>query len=252
MAKIERILVANRGEIALRAIRTIKEMGKKAIAVYSRADKEAHYLKFADAAVCIGGEKSSESYLNIPAIITAAELTGADAIFPGYGFLSENEHFVEACEKHNIKFIGPSAKIMTEMADKSKAKDIMSKNGIPVIPGSDGILPDVESAKAEATKIGYPVILKATAGGGGRGGRRHVGSRIGPGRRRRHGRGLGGGQPRHPHADDQVAALDQGSQRLRSQRSGQHRRPLRRRAAYLRPNPLLPHQARHRLHRARR
>lgn len=169
MAKIERILVANRGEIALRAIRTIKEMGKKAIAVYSRADKEAHYLKFADAAVCIGGEKSSESYLNIPAIITAAELTGADAIFPGYGFLSENEHFVEACEKHNIKFIGPSAKIMTEMADKSKAKDIMSKNGIPVIPGSDGILPDVESAKAEAAKIGYPVILKATAGGGGRG-----------------------------------------------------------------------------------
>ncbi|MEY4504799.1 MAG: hypothetical protein RL154_1095 [Pseudomonadota bacterium] len=166
---IERILIANRGEIALRAIRTIKEMGKKAIAVYSRADKEAHYLKFADAAVCIGGEKSSESYLNIPAIITAAELTGADAIFPGYGFLSENEHFVEACEKHNIKFIGPSAKIMTEMADKSKAKEIMRKNGIPVIPGSDGILPDVESAKAEAKVVGYPVILKATAGGGGRG-----------------------------------------------------------------------------------
>ena len=112
MAKLEKILIANRGEIALRAIRTIKEMGKKAIAVYSTADKDAHYLKLADAAICIGGEKSSESYLNIPAIISAAEIAEADAIFPGYGFLSENQQFVEICNLHGIKFIGPSLEVM--------------------------------------------------------------------------------------------------------------------------------------------
>ncbi len=171
MAKkeLKRILVANRGEIALRAIRTIKEMGKTAIAVYSTADKDALYLKYADVAVCIGGEKSAQSYLNIPAIIAAAEVTEADAIFPGYGFLSENEHFVEVCEKHNITFIGPSTAVMNLMSDKSKAKDVMKAAGIPVIPGSDGIITNMEDAKKVAAQIGYPVIMKASAGGGGRG-----------------------------------------------------------------------------------
>ncbi len=171
MAKreIKRVLVANRGEIALRAIRTIKEMGKIAIAVYSTADRDALYLKYADAAVCIGAEKSSQSYLNIPAIIAAAEVTEADAIFPGYGFLSENEHFVEVCEKHGIAFIGPSTTVMNLMSDKSKAKDVMRAAGIPVIPGSDGIITNMDEAKKVAIEIGYPVIMKASAGGGGRG-----------------------------------------------------------------------------------
>jgi len=167
--EIKRVLVANRGEIALRAIRTIKEMGKIAIAVYSTADRDALYLKYADAAVCIGAEKSSQSYLNIPAIIAAAEVTEADAIFPGYGFLSENEHFVEVCEKHGIAFIGPSTTVMNLMSDKSKAKDVMRAAGIPVIPGSDGIITNMDEAKKVAIEIGYPVIMKASAGGGGRG-----------------------------------------------------------------------------------
>ncbi len=167
--KIERILIANRGEIALRAIRTIKEMGKKAIAVYSTADKDAHYLGLADAAICIGGEKSSESYLNIPAIISAAEIAGADAIFPGYGFLSENQQFVEICTLHGIKFIGPSLEIMQLMSDKSKAKEVMKKAGVPVVPGSEGAIRSVQEAKRVAKKIGYPIILKAASGGGGKG-----------------------------------------------------------------------------------
>ncbi len=169
MAKLERILIANRGEIALRAIRTIKEMGKKAIAIYSKADKDAHYLQLADAAICIGGEKSSESYLNIPAIISAAEIAEADAIFPGYGFLSENQQFVEICNLHGIKFIGPSLEVMQLMSDKSKAKEVMKNAGVPVVPGSDGAIKDVEEAKKIAKEIGYPVILKAASGGGGKG-----------------------------------------------------------------------------------
>jgi len=167
--ELKRILVANRGEIALRAIRTIKEMGKTAVAVYSTADRDALYLKYADVAVCIGSEKSANSYLNIPAIIAAAEVTEADAIFPGYGFLSENEHFVEVCEKHNIAFIGPSTTVMNLMSDKSKAKDVMRAAGIPVIPGSDGLITNMDEAKKIAAEIGYPVIMKAAAGGGGRG-----------------------------------------------------------------------------------
>jgi acetyl-CoA carboxylase biotin carboxylase subunit len=166
---IEKILVANRGEIALRAIRTIKEMGKKAIAVYSKADKDALYLQYADASICIGEAASSGSYLNIPAIISAAEISGCDAIFPGYGFLSENQSFVEICEHHDIKFIGPSVDAMILMSDKSKAKEVMKKAGVPVIEGSDGALKDVNEAKDLAKKIGYPVIVKASAGGGGRG-----------------------------------------------------------------------------------
>lgn len=167
--KIERILIANRGEITLRAIRTIQEMGKQAIAVYSSADKDAHYLDVADAKVCIGGPKSSESYLNIPAIMSATELFDADAIFPGYGFLSENQHFVEICTHHGIEFIGPSAEVMVMMSDKSKAKDVMKAAGVPVIEGSDGALKNYQEAEEVAKKIGYPVIIKAAAGGGGRG-----------------------------------------------------------------------------------
>jgi len=169
MAEIKRILIANRGEIALRAIRTIREMGKEAVAVYSTADKDAAYLKLADAAICIGGPKSHESYLNIPAVISAAELAECDAIFPGYGFLSENQNFVEICEHHGIKFIGPGVEVMQMMADKSKAKQVMAEAGVPTIPGSDGAVPDAETAKKLAREIGYPVILKAAAGGGGRG-----------------------------------------------------------------------------------
>lgn len=169
MAEIKRILVANRGEIALRAIRTIKEMGKQAIAVYSTADKDNAYLSLADAAICIGNAPSSESYLNIPAIIAAAEISDCDAIFPGYGFLSENQHFVEICTHHGIKFIGPTPEVMVLMSDKSKAKDVMIEAKVPVVPGSDGAIHDIADAKKRAKEVGYPVILKAAQGGGGRG-----------------------------------------------------------------------------------
>ena len=134
MSKIETILIANRGEITQRAIRTIKEMGKKAVVVYSTADKDISYIKDADASVCIGSEKSADSYLQIPAIISAAEISGADAIFPGYGFLSENQNFVEICKHHNITFIGPTVEIMELMSDKAKAKDVMIKAGVPTVP----------------------------------------------------------------------------------------------------------------------
>ena len=169
MAEIKKILIANRGEIVQRAIRTIREMGKKSVAVYSAGDKNASYLKHADEAVCIGGAKSSESYLNIPAIITAAEMTGCDAIFPGYGFLSENQDFVEICRLHNIKFIGPSVEVMEKMADKSKAKEEMIRAGVPVVPGSKGSVHSVAEGKKVALEIGYPIMAKAAAGGGGRG-----------------------------------------------------------------------------------
>ena len=169
MKEIKRILVANRGEIALRAIRTIKEMGKEAVAVYSTADKDAQYLKFADLAICIGGAKSNESYLNIPSIMAAADISACDAVFPGYGFLSENQNFVEICKYHGITFIGPSVDLMVTMSDKSKAKEVMKKAGVPVVPGSEGAIKDLQDAKKTAKMIGYPVIVKASAGGGGRG-----------------------------------------------------------------------------------
>ncbi|MCT7552206.1 acetyl-CoA carboxylase biotin carboxylase subunit [Aliarcobacter butzleri] len=169
MAEIKKILIANRGEIVQRAVRTIREMGKKSVAIYSAGDKDASYLKHADEAICIGGAKSSESYLNIPAIITAAEITGCDAIFPGYGFLSENQDFVEICKLHNIKFIGPSVEVMEKMADKSKAKEEMIKAGVPVVPGSKGSVKTLEEGRTIAREIGYPIMAKAAAGGGGRG-----------------------------------------------------------------------------------
>ncbi|OSZ79651.1 acetyl-CoA carboxylase biotin carboxylase subunit [Chitinophagaceae bacterium IBVUCB1] len=165
----KKILIANRGEIALRVIRTCREMGIKTVAVYSTADKESLHVRFADEAVCIGKPQSSESYLNIPHIMAAAEITNADAIHPGYGFLAENANFSEICAKHNIKFIGPTPEMIRSMGDKMTAKETMIKAGVPVIPGSEGLLESVDEAKKLAKEMGYPVILKATAGGGGKG-----------------------------------------------------------------------------------
>jgi acetyl-CoA carboxylase biotin carboxylase subunit len=165
----KKILIANRGEIALRIIRTCKEMGIQTIAVYSTADKESLHVKFADEAVCIGPPLSKDSYLNIPNIISAAEITNADAIHPGYGFLSENAKFSKICKEHDLKFIGASPEMIESMGDKASAKSTMIKAGVPCIPGSEGLLADLEDAKKTAKKIGYPVIMKATAGGGGKG-----------------------------------------------------------------------------------
>jgi acetyl-CoA carboxylase biotin carboxylase subunit len=165
----KKILIANRGEIALRIIRTCKEMGIKTVAVYSTADKDSLHVRFADEAVCIGPAPSKQSYLNMQSIISAAEITNADAIHPGYGFLSENAEFSRICDAYKIKFIGASAEQINQMGDKATAKETMKKAGVPVIPGSDGLLSSVEEGKALAEEIGYPVIIKATAGGGGRG-----------------------------------------------------------------------------------
>ncbi len=165
----KKILIANRGEIALRIIRTCKELGINTVAVYSEADKDSLHVTFADEAVCIGPPLSKESYLKIPAIISAAQVTGADAIHPGYGFLAENANFSEICAESNLKFIGPSPEMIRAMGDKSFAKDTMKKNGVPVIPGSDGIVKDLDHALGLAKEIGYPVIVKASAGGGGKG-----------------------------------------------------------------------------------
>lgn len=165
----KKILIANRGEIALRIIRTCREMGIKTVAVYSTADKESLHVRFADEAVCIGPPASKDSYLNMPRILAAAEVTNADAIHPGYGFLSENSKFSALCRDHGVKFIGATPEQIDSMGDKSNAKDTMKKAGVPTIPGSDGLLESVEQGKKIAKKIGYPVIIKATAGGGGRG-----------------------------------------------------------------------------------
>lgn len=165
----KKMLIANRGEIALRVIRTAREMGIKTVAVYSTADKDSLHVRFADEAVCIGPPASAQSYLNIPNIIAAAEITNADAIHPGYGFLSENAKFSQICRDHGIKFIGASPEMINSMGDKASAKDTMKKAGVPVIPGSDGLLESAEQGKELAKGIGYPVIIKATAGGGGRG-----------------------------------------------------------------------------------
>jgi acetyl-CoA carboxylase, biotin carboxylase subunit len=165
----KKILIANRGEIALRIIRTCREMGIKTVAVYSTADKDSLHVKFADEAVCIGGPKGQESYLNIPHIMAACEITNADAVHPGYGFLAENAKFAQICADHGIKFIGPTPEMINKMGDKITAKETMIKAGVPVVPGGDGLLESVDAAKKLAKEIGYPVIIKATAGGGGKG-----------------------------------------------------------------------------------
>jgi len=165
----KKILIANRGEIAMRIIRTCKEMGIKTVAVYSTADRDSLHIRFADEAVCIGPPQSSESYLKPANIIAAAEITNADAIHPGYGFLSENSKFSQICNEHGIKFIGASADMINKMGDKSSAKETMKRAKVPTIPGSNGILNSLNEANKLAKKIGYPVMLKATAGGGGKG-----------------------------------------------------------------------------------
>ena len=165
----EKILIANRGEIALRIIRTCREMGIKTVAIYSTADRESLHVRFADEAVCVGPPAGKDSYLNIPRIMAAVEITNADAIHPGYGFLAENADFAEVCLEYGIKFIGPSPDQIRKMGDKVTAKETMVKAGVPVIPGSDGLVKDLKSGQKIAADIGYPVIIKATAGGGGKG-----------------------------------------------------------------------------------
>ncbi|MEJ2035908.1 MAG: biotin carboxylase N-terminal domain-containing protein, partial [Maritimibacter sp.] len=165
----DKILIANRGEIALRVIRAAREMGIKTVAVHSTADSDAMHVRMADEAVCIGPPPGTDSYLSIPSIIAACEISGAQAIHPGYGFLSENAKFVQIVEDHDLTFIGPSAAHIRQMGDKITAKETAERLGIPVVPGSKGGVPDVESAKQVAAEMGYPVIIKATAGGGGRG-----------------------------------------------------------------------------------
>lgn len=165
----KKILIANRGEIALRVIRTCREMGIKTVAVYSTADRDSLHVKFADEAVCIGKPQSADSYLNIAHIMAAVEITNADAIHPGYGFLAENARFAQICNDHDIKFIGPTADMINAMGDKITAKDTMIKAGVPVVPGGEGLLQSLDEAGGLAKEMGYPVILKATAGGGGKG-----------------------------------------------------------------------------------
>ncbi|HEV8287332.1 MAG TPA: acetyl-CoA carboxylase biotin carboxylase subunit [Chitinophagaceae bacterium] len=165
----KKILIANRGEIALRVIRTCREMGIKTVAVYSTADRDSLHVKFADEAVCIGKPQSSDSYLNIAHIMAAVEITNADAIHPGYGFLAENARFAQICNEHDIKFIGPTAEMISAMGDKITAKETMIKAGVPVVPGGEGLLQSLDEAKSIASDMGYPIILKATAGGGGKG-----------------------------------------------------------------------------------
>src|SRR6201991_4972449 len=165
----KKILIANRGEIALRVIVACRELGIKTVAVYSEADDNSLHVRFADEDVCIGGARSSESYLNVPAIISAAEITGADAIHPGYGFLSESAYLAEVCEACHIKFIGPDPQVIRLMGDKARARRVMKKAGVPVLPGSEGPIESEEKALKLAKEIGYPIIVKATAGGGGRG-----------------------------------------------------------------------------------
>ncbi len=166
---IKKILIANRSEIALRVIRACKELGISTVAVYSEADKESLHVRFADEAVCIGPAASKASYLNIPSIISAAMITNSDAIHPGYGFMAENDKFVEICNDHQIAFIGPSSNAIRKMGNKSIAKDTMKRAGVPVVPGSDGVVKNLDEAIRICREIGYPVMLKASAGGGGKG-----------------------------------------------------------------------------------
>ncbi len=165
----KKVLIANRGEIALRVIRTCREMGIKTVAVYSTADRDSLHVKFSDEAVCIGRPQSADSYLNIPHLMAAAEITNADAIHPGYGFLAENAKFSHICNDHGIKFIGPTPEMINSMGDKVTAKETMIKAGVPVVPGGEGLLQSLDHALGVAREIGYPIMMKATAGGGGKG-----------------------------------------------------------------------------------
>jgi acetyl-CoA carboxylase biotin carboxylase subunit len=169
MGMFQKILIANRGEIAIRIICACKDLGIRTVAVYSEADRHSLHVRFADEAICIGPAKSARSYLDIPAVISAAEITNVDAIHPGYGFLSENADFAEVCETSEIRFIGPKPAVIRSMGLKQRARAAMAKSGVPILPGSKGILKDVDDALATAESIGYPVMLKASAGGGGRG-----------------------------------------------------------------------------------
>ena len=165
----KKVLIANRGEIALRIVRACHELGVQTVAVYSTADRESLHVRFADEDVCIGPPAASESYLNIPRIIAAAEITGAEAIHPGYGFLAENAEFSEICGRSGITFIGPTPDQIRSMGDKATARRIMAKAGVPTVPGSPGTIDDMEEAKRAAAEIGYPIMIKASAGGGGKG-----------------------------------------------------------------------------------
>src|SRR6202789_938165 len=179
-----KVLIANRGEIALRVINACRELGVRTVAIYSEADRNSLHVKFADEAICIGPPRLADSYLNVPAVISAAEVADVEAIHPGYGLLSENANFAEVCRASNIKFIGPPPEVTRLMGEKEKARQAMKKAKVPILPGSDGVISSVEEAEDWAKKVGYPVILKAKAGGGGRGMRivRRAGRR--PNRRR--------------------------------------------------------------------
>ena len=165
----KKVLIANRGEIAIRIICACRELGVKTVAVHSEADEDSLHVRFADEAVCIGPSRSIDSYLNVPAVISAAEITGADAIHPGYGFLSESAYLAEVCEACNIRFIGPDPNVIRLMGDKARARRAMKKAGVPILPGSDGPIEDEKMAMGVADDLGYPVMIKATNGGGGRG-----------------------------------------------------------------------------------
>jgi acetyl-CoA carboxylase biotin carboxylase subunit len=169
MGMFQKLLIANRGEIAIRIICACKDLGIRTVAVYSEADRHSLHVRFADEAICIGPAKSARSYLDIPAVISAAEITNVDAIHPGYGFLSENADFAEVCETSEIRFIGPKPSVIRSMGLKQRARAAMAKSGVPILPGSEGVLKDVDDALETAERIGYPVMLKASAGGGGRG-----------------------------------------------------------------------------------
>src|SRR5712672_4056392 len=165
----KKILIANRGEIALRVICACKELGIRTVAVYSEADRNSLHVRFADEAICIGPPRSADSYLNVPAVISAAEIANVDAIHPGYGLLSENANFAEVCASCGIKFIGPPPDVIRLMGEKEKARAAMKKHGVPILPGSDGVVATVDEALEWARQVGFPVIIKASAGGGGRG-----------------------------------------------------------------------------------
>jgi acetyl-CoA carboxylase biotin carboxylase subunit len=221
----KKILIANRGEIALRIIHACRELSIKTVAVYSEADENSLHVRFADEDVCIGPPRSAESYLNVPAIISAAEITGADAIHPGYGFLSESAYLAEVCEACHIRFIGPDPSVIKLLGDKARAKKAMKKAGVPMLPGSDGPVTGEEQALKVAKDVGYPVIIKAVAGGGGRGNARRAESR----RTARTHSAPRSERPRRPSAT--ATSTSRSISRIPATSSSDHRRPSRQRRA---------------------